>query len=276
MAELPEIETLRRELEREVVGKKVKSVEVSNAKVLDGVSASDLTAALDGAKFASLKRVALLLVVTLDNEKLLVFDLADGGFLRRNANKDKTTDETAVVITFTQGGQLRVLTGVGMPKIQVFAEDTLFDSRPELNDLGDDVVESPLSWTAFAQKLLAQTSTLRQLLADDTFIVGISDVYADEILHASLLMYDRTPDTLSSQEIRRLYRSVVEILHDAMKHRGTTIEGRDFLDLHGEQGGYGEYLQVHGRAGERSANGRGIVQRKKIGGTFVYFADYQV
>ena len=97
---------------------------------------------------------------------------------------------------------------------------------------------------------------------------------SDEILHAALLRHDRIADQLITQEIRRLYRAIVETIHNAVKHRGVGLDGS--CDVFGQPGGYDEYLEVYGRGGERSKNGRGDVLTAKVGGTTHYYCDYQV
>lgn len=276
MAEIPEIETLRRQLDREIAGKKIKTVDVLDKSVVAKNSAGDLSSALDGIKIATVKRRARLLLVTLDSGDLLVFDVAKGGQLRRHQNKDAIADGTSIVFAFTQGGQLRLLAGGGKPVVFLTTPDELESLRPELTETGADLVETPVSWTVFARELVRHNDQIRQLLTDDRFIVGLGGLYADEILHSALLRYDRTPDSLTTQEIRRLYRSIVEVLHDSIKHGGTTLADKHFIDVHGEEGGFGQYLAVYDRNGERAPNGRGTVLRKKLGGQWVYYADYQV
>jgi formamidopyrimidine-DNA glycosylase len=65
-------------------------------------------------------------------------------------------------------------------------------------------------------------------------------------------------------------------MHNAIKYRGTSTEANGWVDVHGEIGGYGEFLEVYGRDGQRSHNGRGEVHKSKIGGHDHYHADYQV
>jgi formamidopyrimidine-DNA glycosylase len=69
------------------------------------------------------------------------------------------------------------------------------------------------------------------------------------VLFGAGLRYDRLSNTLSSQEVRRLYRAIQEILQEAIKLRGTTLEDEAYLDLFGEPGSYQDELKVYGRAG---------------------------
>jgi formamidopyrimidine-DNA glycosylase len=90
------------------------------------------------------------------------------------------------------------------------------------------------------------------------------------------LRYDRMSNQLSTQEIRRLYRSVVGILHDAIKYRGTTLEDGRYHDLSGQPGEYGAQLAVYERAGELSPRSRTPIQKATFKGHKVFYCTTQV
>ncbi|HSL58444.1 MAG TPA: bifunctional DNA-formamidopyrimidine glycosylase/DNA-(apurinic or apyrimidinic site) lyase [Acidimicrobiales bacterium] len=248
MRELPEVETIRRGFDKEVVGKKVKTVDVTGMSAVGRhPNKKHFAHKLEGAKITGVERRGTALVAPLDTDDVLLIELGSSGTLRKSAAKDEITDDTQVVITFTQGGQLRLLDGADTARMSVLAADDLATEHPELASLGLDPVESPISWVVFGELLRRHDTKLRPLLLDQRIIAGLGDLYVDEILFASGLRPDRTAGTLSSQEVRRLYRSVVEIMHDAMKYRGTSLDGDGFTDIYGGAGDYGDHLQVHGR-----------------------------
>ena len=275
--ELPEVETVRRELDRDLVGKKVKSVEAMSMKVLGRYkNRKAFTAQLDDMKITEVARRGLYLLIVLDGDSTLVVHLGGSGSLRRNANKDAVDPDTEVVITFTQHGQLRLLDGEGTAEMFVVDTDAVADEIPALEDHGLDPVDEPVSWTAFGRSLLQRTTKLKTLLMDDTFVVGIGNLYADEILYEAGLRYDRMSDSLSSQEIRRLHRALVGTLHDAIKYRGTSLPDRPFVDPFGVAGDFSEHLAVYGKHGDLSSRSRLPIQRVKFGGTWTYFCETQV
>ena len=276
MAELPEIEITRRDLDKDVGGRKIKTVEVPGAKrVVEGASTKKaFGAALEGRKIASVRRAGLLLLFDVGDGELVVARLGPKGSFRRAAAKVPLDPDTQVIITFTQGGQLRLIDRGDAAQLTLLAADNLNETFPEIEMFGFDPVDEPMSWTVFGQRLVREDRTLRQLLLDPTFVVGLGPVYSDEILHSALLRHDRKANELITQEIRRLYRAIVETVHNAVKHRGVSFEGES--DVFGEPGGYNEYLEVYGRAGERSRNGRGDVLSTKISGVVHYYCDYQV
>jgi formamidopyrimidine-DNA glycosylase len=273
MPELPEIETIRRGLERETVGRRVKSVEVPVAKAVHrNGSRKAFQARLEGMKLKSVDRRGSLLVFTLDSGELLVVDIGSSGQLLRTTPKDDVSKDTQVVITFTQGGQLRMADPDGTAEAFVVTADLLLDEAPELASLGLDPVASPVSWTAFAQSLVNhRTEKLKPLLLDQSFVVGLGGLYADEILHDAGLRPDREVSTVSTMEIRRLYRSLVEILHEATKHHGTSTPEHPFTDLQGKEGGFQRELQVWGRDGEPCRRCRQTVTKQRGGGRITYW-----
>lgn len=277
IAELPEIETLRRDLDREVGGKKIRSAEAESMSSLPRYNnRKAFTSQLESRKVGPVRRRATVLLFDIGDAEFLVARLGTGYF-RRQAAKDAEEKGTQVVITFTQGGQLRFVDPGGEGELFVVAAESLPDEVPELASMGFDPVDDQMSWTSFGQRLVRQgDAKLKSILTDPSFVVGIGPVYSDEILHDALLRGDRASNGLTTQEIRRLYRSVVETMHNAIKYRGSSTDENGWLDLHGAPGGYNEYLEVYGRAGERSRNGRGEVQKVKVGGQTHYFAQYQV
>ncbi|MEC7403364.1 MAG: DNA-formamidopyrimidine glycosylase family protein [Actinomycetota bacterium] len=277
MFELPEVETVRRELDRDLVGKKVKTVEAASMAVLKRYkNRKAFTGQLDDMKITGVGRRGLHLLIVLDGDSTLVVDLGSSGSLRRNANKDKVEDSTEVVITFTQHGQLRLVDPDGTAEMFVVDTGALADEIPELEDHGLDPVDEPVSWTEFGRALLQRNVKLKTLLLDDTFVVGIGNLYADEILYEAGLRFDRLSNSLSSQEIRRLHRALVGTLHDAIKYRGTSLSDRPFVDPFGVPCDYAEHLAVYGKHGDLSSRSRLPIQRVKFGGVWTYFCDTQV
>lgn len=273
MPELPEIETLRRGLERETVGRRVKSVDVPVAKAVHrNGSRKAFQARLEGVKIKGVDRRGSLLVFTLDSGELLVVDIGSTGQLLRTSPKDEAPKDTQVVLTFTQGGQLRMADAEGTAEAFVVTPDLLLEEAPALTELGLDPVAAPVSWTAFAQSLVNhRNEKLKPLLLDQSFVVGLGGLYADEILHDAGLRPDREVSTVSTMEIRRLYRSLVEILHEATKHHGTSTDEHPFADLQGKEGSFQSELQVWGRDGEPCRRCRQTVVKQRSGGRLTYW-----
>jgi formamidopyrimidine-DNA glycosylase len=277
MPELPEMETLRRDLDREVGGKRVKTVEAPGRTALKRTPKKQIVERLDGVKISGAERRGLLLTLKLDSGDLLVLDVRSGGNLRKTTPKEEVAKGTQLVLTFTQGGQLRAVDETGSMQVWVTTPDELLEEEPILTHLGLDPVVEPISWTTFGQLLVSRAQPLKAFLTDPTAVVGIGAVYSDEILWQSGLRYDRESNRLTSQEMRRLYRSVVETLHDGAKHRGTTLADGGYHDLAGKPGAFQELLQVYERAGEACNRCRGTISKVRYGKTSVFMCtDCQV
>ncbi len=272
MAELPELETLRRALEKESVGKRFKSPEVASTKLVShNGSKKAFQARLEGAKVKSVDRKGRFLVANLDTGEVLVLDLGSAGYLEKTTPKSAPAKGTALVLAFTQGGQIRLVDPAGDAAAMVVASDALAEEVPDTATGGLDPVADAVSWTSFARAILAQSTKLKALLMDPSVVSGIGPIYSDEILWDAGLRYDRLSNELSSQEIRRLFRSLVETLHEAVKHRGTNVDSSPFVDLYGKPGEYQSELKVYEREGEPCRRCRAPIAKARFANKPVYF-----
>lgn len=273
MPELPELELLRRDLEREIGERKIKTVEVPVAGVVSTPTKKQLIAALEGAKLSGVTRRGMLLLIGVEGTHLLVLSLGERSRLTRNQPKEDLATGTALVLTFTQGGQLRLVDPKKEAKVEYIAREDLDEVHPELASLGLDSVDEPISWTTFGEMILRRDGKLKSVLMDPTFLVGIGPIYSDEILFHSGLRYDRNPSSLSAQEIRRLYRAVVETVHEAVKYGGTSLGADGWVGLSGEPGEYQQYITVYKRDGEMSPRARGPIVKTRFGSGYTYYCE---
>ncbi|HQT98981.1 MAG TPA: bifunctional DNA-formamidopyrimidine glycosylase/DNA-(apurinic or apyrimidinic site) lyase [Acidimicrobiales bacterium] len=272
MPELPEVETVRASLARDMVGKKVKSAAVTNGRVVRRhKSAKEFRALLEGHAMKSVQRLGKNLVIALDNGSHLVIHLGmSGQLLRAKGSKDPKPKHTHVVFTLSPAGELRYVDPrtfgelyVSTPpaegdvvEISKFARLSiggdgmaLRRAVPELAHLGLDPLEDQIGWDRLAAVLRSRTTPLKAVLTDQDIICGIGNIYCDEILFAAGLRFDRPADSLSTIEIRRLHRSTIEILSDAIKHGGSTLDDEQFVDPDGKPGDYQDLHQVYNREG---------------------------
>jgi formamidopyrimidine-DNA glycosylase len=271
--ELPEVETMRRDLDREVVGKKIKAVEASGLRsIRRHKNKKDFIAKLEGHKITGVLRRGKYLLLKLDGGDVLVVHLGmSGQLLRAKGPKEPLLKHTHVVVTFTQGGQLRYVDPRTFGELFVTALDEVEAAVPELAHLGFDPLDDVMSWSRFAAMLQSKKAKLKPLLMDQKFIAGIGNVYADEILWAAGLRPDRGSETLSSQEVRRLSRAMVETLQDAIKHRGSSLADEQYRDLFGEVGAYQGEHKVYDREGRPCRRCRTPIARTKAGGRSTFF-----
>ncbi len=267
MPELPEVETIRRDLEKEAVGKRIKTVDVTGMRsIRRHPNKKHFIAKLEGRKITGVGRKGKYLLVRLDGGEVLVVHLGMSGQLLRVKANQPLDKHTHVVVTFALGGQLRFLDPRTFGEMFVTAADAVEKEVPELAHLGFDPLEDVMSWNRFGEMLQARRTKLKALLMDQRFVAGIGNIYSDEILFAAGLRWDRGSETLSAQEVRRLSRAIVETLQDAVKHRGSSLADQQYRDLYGEVGGFQTLHKVYDREGSSCRRCRSTIVRMKVAG----------
>jgi formamidopyrimidine-DNA glycosylase len=275
MPELPEVEVMRRDLEREVVGKKIKAVEVTGTRsVRRHRNRKEFITVLTGRKITAVQRRGKYLVMKLDGNDALIVHLGmSGQLLRAKTAREKAPKHTHVAITFTQGGLLRFIDPRTFGEMFVAPYDDIDQQVDELAHLGLDPLETALSWDLFGRMLAEKKTKLKPLLMDQKFIAGIGNVYSDEILFEAGLKWDRPSDSLSQQEVRRLYRAISETLNGAVKYRGSSLADEQYVDLFGKPGEYQEHHQVYGREGEACVRCRRPIHRARYSNRSTFYCD---
>jgi formamidopyrimidine-DNA glycosylase len=297
MPELPEVETVRSVLVRELVGKKIKQVTVTNGKLTKRhANVKDFRALLEGHTIKSVGRLGKHLVIGLESANHLVIHLGmSGQLLRARSVKEPKPKHTHVVLTFQVGGELRYVDPRMFGELFVSvapAEGTKVEVSPyarlaiggdglalrmrvpELADLGIDPVEDVIGWDRFAAVLRGRSTPLKALLTDQHVIAGIGNIYADEILYTAGLRYDRPAGSLSTIEVRRLHRSIGEVLAEAIKHGGSTLRDEQFVDPDGKPGGFQAHHDVYDREGEPCPRCRNPIKKVTVRGRSTYFCDH--
>jgi formamidopyrimidine-DNA glycosylase len=275
--ELPEVETVRRQLERDVVGKRIKEVKVSGTRTVRRQTKNHFIKRVTDTKITGVRRHGKYLSLALDSGDEVYIHLRMSGQLLRLPIKAAPIKHTHVVLTFTQTGQLRFVDPRTFGEWFVTNPETIAADAPEIGQLGPDPLDEPMSWRDFARMLQVKDTKLKSFLTDQTVLAGIGNIYSDEILYDAGLRYDRSSRSLSTMEVRRLYRSVVETLHEAVKHGGSTLDDEQFVDIFGKPGGYAEFHQVYGRDKLACRRCRGTITKARFGQRTTYFCpDCQV
>ena len=273
--ELPEVEVMRRDLEKDVVGRRVKTAEVKSSRNAMRVirrhgKRKDFTSRVEGRKLTKVERRGKYVLLHLDSGDVLVVHFGMSGQFQRGNGRVVIEPHTHVVFTFQQGGDLRFIDPRTFGEMFVTSADDLGKVK-ELQHIAIDPLDQVFTWPTFQYLLAQRGAKMKQLLMDQKFISGLGNIYSDEVLFAAGLRYDRLSDTLSSQEVRRLYRAIQETLQEAIKLRGTTLDDEAYVDLFGKPGEYQGELKVYGREGEPCRRCRTPIQTIKIAQRTSYF-----
>jgi formamidopyrimidine-DNA glycosylase len=273
--ELPEVEVMRRDLEKDVVGRRVKAAEVKSSRNAMRVirrhgKRKDFTSRVEGRKLTKVERRGKYVLLHLDSGDVLVVHFGMSGQFQRGNGRVVIEPHTHVVLTFQQGGDLRFIDPRTFGEMFVTSADELGKVK-ELQHIAIDPLDQVFTWPTFQYLLAERGAKMKQLLMDQKFISGLGNIYSDEVLFAAGLRYDRLSDTLSSQEVRRLYRAIQETLQEAIKLRGTTLDDEAYVDLFGKPGEYQGELKVYGREGEPCRRCRTPIQTVKVAQRTSYF-----
>jgi len=273
--ELPEVEVMRRDLEKEVVGKRVRSVEVRphrNAMrvIRRHARRKEFEDRLAGKKITKIDRKGKYVLVALEDGQVLVVHFGMSGQFLRGTKRQALPQHTHVVLEFVQGGDLRYIDPRTFGEMFVTNADELGKVK-ELDHVAIDPLEDTFTWQEFSGELARRAAKLKPLLMDQKFVSGLGNIYSDEVLFAAGLRQDRTSETLSSQEVRRLYRAMREVVQEAIRFRGTTLDDEAYVDLFGKPGDFQSELKVYGRKGQACRRCRTPIESVKFQGRTSYF-----
>ncbi len=263
MTQLPEVEVLKRDLEKEIVGKKIKDVWLSPAELVKRHGTiKDFAATLAESKITAIDRRGLLLLFTLDSEQTLVVKPGARARLSKETANAERGEFTRMTMTFTTGGSLHYHDLE--PDGELFVVDTdAVDGLDELQKLGMDPLAEAIPWPVFSQALTDRKDLLKVVMSDDSFVVGLGNIYSDEILFEAGLSPMRGSATLSSQEVRRLHRAILEVIYEAIKQGGVDKSPGDGVDgfIPFDEVGH---LKIYAREGRPDARSRAIIEFVKV------------
>jgi formamidopyrimidine-DNA glycosylase len=273
--ELPEVEVMRRDLEKDVIGRRIKTAEVKGSKNAMRVirrhgKRKEFTSRLVGTKIQRVERRGKYLLLFLDSGDAVVTHFGMSGRFQRGTGRVALPPHTHVIMTFQQGGDLRFIDPRTFGEMFVTAGDDLGKVK-EIAHIAIDPLDQVFTWQSFQYLLAEKAAKMKSLLMDQKFISGLGNIYSDEVLFHAGLRYDRLSNTLSSQEVRRLYRAIQEIMQESIKARGTTLDDEAYVDLFGKPGEYGSELKVYGRTGLPCRRCRTPIQSVKLSGRLAYF-----
>jgi formamidopyrimidine-DNA glycosylase len=273
--ELPEVEVVRRDLEKEIVGRRIKDVDVRphrNAMriIRRHARRKEFADLLTGRKITKVDRKGKYLLLHLDDGEVLVVHFGMSGQFLRGTRRQSLPPHTHVVIEFQQGGDLRYVDPRTFGEMFVTPLDEL-GRVSELDHVAIDPLEDTFTWQEFSGDLARRAAKLKPLLMDQKFVSGLGNIYSDEVLFSAGLRFDRMSDTLSSQEVRRLYRAMREVVQDAIRFRGTTLSDEAYVDVFGKPGEFQAELKVYGRAGQACRRCRTPITSVKLNGRTGYY-----
>jgi len=267
--ELPEVETVRRDLHHLVVGRRIEHVDATGARTARRTSREAVQDGLVGRTIIDTARRGKYLLASLDDDHTLMIHLRMSGQLRLGPAALPIEPHTHVRMRLDDGNELRFVDPRTFGEVVVFDPATLAIEVPDLAALGPE----PLAVTrrTFDHLLRSRRRQLKALLTDQRVIAGIGNIYADEIAHAARVRSSRPGAELTGHEIGRLHTSMQTILAAAIEARGSTLSDAQYVDLGGLAGGYQEHHAVYGREDLPCLRCGRPIRRVAQGGRSTYF-----
>ena len=283
MPELPEVEILREELRREVVGRRVKEVAVFE-KTEGQFPVTQLREAVEGRAIVGVRRRGKMLVFDFEGGHSLIIHLMMVGQLllsppftgqpRDICLELKLTDDALslrrpeLVEGSKKDGTRLTLAQVRLKYVHVLPTAEV-DSWPPVAKLGIDPLEESFTVDLLRRLFAKKRGAIKTTLMDQTAIAGLGNVYTDEILFRARLHPQRRASDLSEEEVKRLHASIVAELQRGLELGGSSEMA--FLHLDGSEGCYQESFQVKGRKGRPCLVCATPIERIKVGGRGTYF-----
>jgi formamidopyrimidine-DNA glycosylase len=263
MPELPEVETVRRQLESAVVGRSIRGLRVRFAGRLNRKPTA-LAKATVGVRVTAVRRRAKLLLIELSNGFTLAVHLKmTGRFLLQPAGR-ALGKHAHVVFRLDRGQELvfEDLRKFGFLRLYPTAKVPAMLAAAKY---GPEPLEKGFTARQLSDCLDRRpNSRVKAALLDQTCIAGIGNIYADESLWRARIRPERRVGSLKPRDISALYRAIRQSLRLAVRHRGTSSE--DFLDLYGQPGDNAHRLKAYGRTGQPCPRcGQPLVKSKVAG-----------
>ena len=266
MPELPEVEILKEELRREVVGRRVEEVAVFE-KAAGQFPIAELREAMEDRVVAGVRRRGKMLVLDFESGHSLVIHLMMVGQLLLSPPFTGQPRDICLELKFTEGGCLTL--GQVRLKYVHLLPTAKVDYWPALAKLGVDPLDESFTVDLLRRLLARKRGATKAALMDQAVIAGLGNVYTDEILFRARLHPQRRASGLSGDEVERLHASIVAELQRGLELGGSSEMA--FVHLDGSVGAYQEGFQVKGRKGKPCFVCATLIEKIKVSGRGTYF-----
>lgn len=240
MPEIPELEAIKTVLRARIVGHSVRAVNVYRPFVIRSLSGDEIQQILPDQTITAVHRRGKSMLLRLDRHSLVINPMLTGRF-QLCLPETRRSPDTIFTLTFSSGDDLRYLDNKSMGMVYL-VRDEEYSSIPRFFDQGPDALDSNLTYETFQTRLKKHHGEIKGILTNARFIAGIGNAYADEILFSAGIYPFRKRKTLTEADTRHLYRSVKEVLEEAI----TIVRDRMGEDIHLK---IRDFLKIHGRAG---------------------------
>jgi formamidopyrimidine-DNA glycosylase len=284
MPELPEVETIVRELKRTIVGLRFKDAWADWEKTVAQAGGLDnFKKEIKRKKILSVRRRAKYIVIDIEGKKTLFIHQKMSGHLMygkwvlkdekwvstiAGPLRDDPKNQYIRLVMWLSNGYQLVLGDLRRFGKIILIDDEKVDSLKEIRELGPEPLE--ISFPEFSELFVKKKGRIKQVLMDPHFIVGIGNIYADEILWKVGLHPISRVENLDDKDLKKIYTAMQDILKLAIKNRGSSMD--DYRTPSGKKGNFQNLHNAYHRTGEkcRRKDG-GVIERLKLAGRSGHF-----
>lgn len=243
MPELPEVETVVNSLKSKLIGRRIVGVNIYYDKVVEYPTCSLFKKQVVGQTINNITRRGKYIMFELDNYYLLSHLRMEGKYFFKN-NTDALLKHEHIVFILDNNVELRYHDTRKFGRMYLVDKDKVYTTNP-LNKLGIEPFDNNLTSSYLKNIYESKNKPIKSVLLDQTVVVGIGNIYADEILFTSHINPYRLASSLSLDEADSIIKNTRVILNKAIKLGGSTI--RSYTSVDGVSGKFQNELLVHGR-----------------------------
>ncbi|MFH1037212.1 MAG: bifunctional DNA-formamidopyrimidine glycosylase/DNA-(apurinic or apyrimidinic site) lyase [PVC group bacterium] len=275
MPELPEVETIRRELLPHLRGKIIRRVIIppdpKGCRLLRRYSSREgFIRRLTGRKIINVERRAKYLLFRLDGDRILIVHLGMSGQLLLGAPRRKISPHTRLILQLAGAVRLCFVDPRKFGEAYLFSEQD-GDRRVNPFSLGPEPLSRGYRPAVLEESLRGRRGPVKTALLDQQVIAGLGNIYTDEALFRARIHPRRKSSGLTGKEIDRLFRSIREVLKEAIRLQGTSAADRRYVTASGEPGRFQSRLNVYQRKGEPCPCCGTPIGTEKIAGRTAHF-----
>lgn len=267
MPELPEVETVKESLKLRLIGKKIKSVRILWDNIIAYPSKEDFVREIANKTIIDIKRRGKFLLFDLDDYYLLSHLRMEGKYFFKSSN-DEINKHEHVIFDLNNGEELRYMDTRKFGKMYLIKKDDISSVGP-LKNLGLEPWDDKLTGNYLLNKYKSKKLPIKSVLLDQSIIVGIGNIYADEILFLSNINPLKPSNTITIKEANNIIKYTKETLEKAIKKGGTTI--RTYSSVDGVHGLFQEELLVHGKDKGICPVCHSKIEKIRVGGRGTYY-----
>lgn len=267
MPELPEVETVKESLKLRLIGKKIKSVRILWDNIIAYPSKEEFAREIGDKTIIDVKRRGKFLLFDLDDYYLLSHLRMEGKYFFKHSS-DEINKHEHVIFNLDDGEELRYMDTRKFGKMYLLKKDEIYNNPP-LKDLGLEPWDDNLTKDYLLNKYKNKRLSIKTVLLDQSIIVGIGNIYADEILFLSKINPLKKCNLIDGDDCDNIIKYTREVLEKAIKMGGSTI--RTYSSVDGVHGLFQNELLVHGKDKGICPNCSEKIEKIKVGGRGTYF-----